>query len=94
MTIFKDGLDKLSAGEALVQNWQENFNVENLTLSTFGEQGELVELFVEKAELVYDADAGTLSLNGTIAVDNVPEPTTTALSLLSLAALAARRRRK
>ena len=94
MTIFKDGLDKLSAGEALVQNWQESFDVGNLTLSTFGEHGELVELFVENAELVYDADAGTLSLNGTIAVDNVPEPATTVLSLLSLAALAARRRRK
>ncbi len=92
--LIMDGLNKLSAGDALVQNWQENFNVENLTLSTFGEQGELVELFVEKAELVYDADSGTLSLNGTIAVDNVPEPTTAALSLLSLAALAARRRRK
>ena len=57
-----------------MQNWQESFNVENLTLSTFGEHGELVELFVENAELVYDADSGTLILNGTIAVDNVTEP--------------------
>ena len=45
----------------------------------------------ETTQLVYDSTTGTLYLQG---VDSIPEPATTTLSLLALAALAARRRRK
>ena len=43
----------------------------------------------ENTTLVYDRESGTMTVTGL-----VPEPTTATLSLLALAALAARRRRK
>ncbi len=49
------------------------------------------QYITDETVLVYDAGAGVVFLDGIL---SVPEPTTTTLSLLALAALAARRRRQ
>ena len=47
----------------------------------------------DKTTLSYDSSSGTISLQH-LNTDTIPEPTTATLSLLALAALAARRRRR
>ncbi len=51
---------------------------------------EPTKMLTEKSVLVYDAGAKVVYLDG---IESVPEPTTTTLGLLALAALCARRRR-
>ncbi len=46
---------------------------------------------IRVAQLVYDQESGTVYLQGVV---TIPGPDTATLSLLALAALAARRRRK
>ncbi len=92
-----------------VENFTVNFGDESGSLAMAAvaplAEGAAAQVYVTKASnvfatggiindatvLVYDSGAGVVYLDG---FSNVPEPTTTTLSLLALAALAARRRRQ
>ena len=60
-----------------------------ITLKGMTAEGELIDLDAGSADVTFKN--GTLSISSS---GSVPEPTTATLSLLALAALAARRRRK
>ncbi len=103
-----EGLDAMLAGEKLGQTFSVSlitgfddaaallaedlcaaFDKDMLTLQAVDAKGQLIDLLVHDAELSFNG--GAIVLSGTA---SVPEPTTATLSLLALAALAARRRRK
>ena len=103
-----EGLDAMLAGEKLGQTFSVSlitgfddaaallakdlcaaFDKDMLTLQAVDAKGQLIDLLVHDAALSFNG--GAIVLSGTA---SVPEPTTATLSLLALAALAARRRRK
>ena len=83
-----DGLANLTAGEDLVTAMQQAFTVEQLQLLGANANGAVYDLIIQDATMEYTNGAVTISGKASI-----PEPTTATLSLLALAALAARRRR-
>lgn len=87
ITLNLSALDSLEAGRYILIDangvYAPNWNAENVTLNTEGFDATFDDLKWEDNKLV-------LYVKG----DNVPEPTTATLSLLALAGLAARRRRR
>ena len=97
LTEYKDfsvtvmsGLENLTDENGLA--FFKNLESANLDISIKGlVDGKLVDMNTYGVEFVYDQATGTASIKGSA---SIPEPTTATLSLLALAALAARRRRK
>lgn len=97
LTEYKDfsvtvmsGLENLTDENDLA--FFKNLESANLDISIKGlVDGKLVDMNTYGVEFVYDQATGTASIKGSA---SIPEPTTATLSLLALAALAARRRRK
>lgn len=85
-----EGLENLE-DTSLIVSLADTFNKDMLTLHGIDSEGFLQNLSINDAQMTYNATAGTLTVSGII---SVPEPTTATLSLLALAGLAARRRRK
>ena len=73
----------------LAQEIAAAFTKDRLTLQATDANGNLVDMIVWDAQMTNVN--GTLTISGSA---SIPEPTTATLSLLALAALAARRRRK
>lgn len=87
-----EGLENLdNTSTSLIVSLADTFNKDMLTLHGIDSEGFLQNLSINDAQMTYNATAGTLTVSGII---SVPEPTTATLSLLALAGLAARRRRK
>lgn len=84
------GLENLEDA-GLIESLAAAFDEDMLTLRGIDSEGNLQNLIINGAHMTYHATAGTLTVSGTM---SVPEPTTATLSLLALAALAARRRRR
>ena len=86
------GIDNLTdeASLAIIKEFEQALTAGDISISlkSMTADGELIELDAASAEVTFTD--GTLSIGGTL---SVPEPTTATLSLLALAALAARRRR-
>lgn len=86
------GIDNLTdeASLAIIKEFEQALTAGDISISlkSMTADGELIELDAGSAEVT--VTDGTLSIGGTL---SVPEPTTATLSLLALAALAARRRR-
>lgn len=86
------GIDNLTdeASLAIIKEFEQALTAGDISISlkSMTADGELIELDAGSAEVTFTD--GTLSIGGTL---SVPEPTTATLSLLALAALAARRRR-
>lgn len=90
--IFK-GIDNLTDADslAIIDNFEQAVEAGEIAITLKGmtAEGEMIELDANSASVSFKD--GSFSIKGT---DSVPEPTTATLSLLALAALAARRRRR
>ena len=88
VTVSTETLENLAAGQEFTLFSDNVSNVTNATI-IFTDNNEATQ--DKKADISLGSTSGTIKVEGTVAV---PEPTTATLSLLALAGLAMRRRRK
>ena len=103
LTVDEDAVVRLYLSDAAIEQSKELGDDFSLQLVSSTEGGETTPYVLSNIE-IYDTDglkvedvsfSGQVDENGNITITNtIPEPTTATLSLLALAALAARRRRK